>query len=79
MVDLSMRSLHCSGRLAQRRKPARSFGSQQRRLLPGGEVAAAVELVVVDELGKRPLGPAARRLIELVGKDADGHRDRGRS
>ena len=38
-------------------------------------MAAFVELVVVDELGIRPLRPAPRGLIELVGKDAHGNRD----
>jgi len=40
-------------------------------------VAAPVELVVVDEVvGIRALGPAPRGLIQLVGEDADGKRDR---
>jgi hypothetical protein len=38
-------------------------------------VTALVELVVVDELGIRPLRPAPRRWIELVGEDAHGNRD----
>ena len=36
---------------------------------------AFVDLVVVDELGIRPLCPTPRRLILLAGKDAHGHRD----
>src|SRR3954452_6533760 len=55
-------------------------GSQLRgeklRLFPGGEVAAAVDFVEVDEVGVGPLGPAARRLILLAGEDGHGHRDR---
>jgi hypothetical protein len=43
--------------------------------LPGGEVPAAVDLVVVDEVGEGLLGPAARRLVDLVGEDAHGNRD----
>jgi hypothetical protein len=40
-------------------------------------VAASVELVVVDEVvWIRALGPAPWGLIELVGKDADGERNR---
>src|SRR5215472_7558143 len=50
------------------------FG-EELRLFPGGEVAALVDLVVVDEVGVGPFGPAARRLILLVGEDARGHRD----
>ena len=36
---------------------------------------AFVELVVMDEFGIRPLRPAPRGWIELVGKDAHGNRD----
>jgi hypothetical protein len=35
-------------------------------------VAAPVDLVEVDELGVGPLGPAARRLVDLLGEDAHG-------
>jgi hypothetical protein len=46
-------------------------------LFPGGEVAAFFERVVVDEVvGIGALGPASRGLVELVGEDADGKRDR---
>ena len=38
-------------------------------------MAALVQLVVVNEVVIRPLGPASRRLVALVGKDADGGRD----
>ena len=51
------------------------FGGEQVRLLPGGEVTAPVEPVVMDEVaGIRALGPAARGLVQLVGEDADGER-----
>jgi hypothetical protein len=45
------------------------------RLFPGHEVAALVELVVIDELVIGPLGPTPRGLILLAGEDADGRRD----
>ena len=38
-------------------------------------MAALIDLVVVDEVGVGPLGPAPRRLILLAGKHAHGHRD----
>jgi hypothetical protein len=45
-------------------------------LFPGGEVAASVEPVVIEEvIGIRLLRPAVGGLIELVGKHADGERD----
>src|SRR5215831_2348999 len=50
------------------------FG-EELRLFPGGEVAALVDLVEVDELRVGPLGPAPRRLILLAREDAHGHRD----
>src|SRR6266516_8106051 len=63
--------------LAQRLERRAQLGGEQVGLFPGGEVAASVELAVVDEvLGIRALGPAPRGLIELVGEDAYGKRDR---
>src|SRR5258708_24442956 len=63
--------------LAQRPERRPHFGGEQVWLFPGGEVAASVERVVVDEVvGIRALGPAAGDLIELVGEDADGKRNR---
>jgi hypothetical protein len=38
-------------------------------------VPPAIELVVVDELGIRPFGPAARGRVDLVRKNAHGDRD----
>jgi hypothetical protein len=62
--------------LAQRPERRPHLGGEQVWLFPGGEVAALVEPVVVDEVvGIRAFGPAARGLIELVGEDADGKRD----
>jgi hypothetical protein len=40
-------------------------------------VAAFVELVVMDEFGIRPLGPALWSGIELVREYAHGRRDNG--
>src|SRR5262245_315292 len=44
--------------------------SENPRLLPCREVAALFRLVVIDEVGVRPLGPTAWRLVLLPGKDA---------
>src|SRR5499427_10723592 len=68
LVRLALRSAQCAERRAD-------FFGEQLRLFPGGEVAALVDLVVVDEVGVGPFGPAPRRLILLAGKDAHGHRD----
>jgi hypothetical protein len=47
------------------------------RLFPGREVAASVELVVMDKVVRvRALGPAPRCLIQLVREDAYGKRNR---
>src|SRR3954470_4512241 len=63
--------------LAQRPEGGAKLFGEQLRLLPGREVAAAIEPVVVDEVVRiGALGPAARSLVELVGEDADGERDR---
>src|SRR5206468_90591 len=59
-----------SVQLAQGPERRLDLGHEELRLLPGREVAAFVELVVVDEVGIRPLRPAPRRRVELVGKDA---------
>src|SRR5262245_21993598 len=62
-------------RLAQRSKRRADLLREELRLFPRGEVTALVELVVIDELGIGALGPAPRRLIEFVGKDAHGNRE----
>src|SRR6185437_3729437 len=63
--------------LAQRPERRPHLGGKEIGLFPRGKVAAPVELVVVDQVaGIRVLGPAPRGLIELVGEDADGKRDR---
>jgi hypothetical protein len=47
---------------------------QQLGVLPGREVAAAVDLVEVDEVVRvGALGPTAGGLVQLVGEHADGN------
>ena len=48
------------GHLAKRAQPRAQLGGVQLRLLPGGEVPAAVDVVEVDEVGVRLLRPAPR-------------------
>ena len=69
-APLAVRSI-----LAERSERRPELCGEELRLLPGREVAALVELVVVDELGIRPLRPTPRGLILLARKDAHGHRD----
>src|SRR5882672_9747404 len=57
-------------RWTQRPERRPHLRAEELRLFPGREVTAFVELVVVDELGKRPLRPTARGLVELVWKGA---------
>src|SRR3984893_6451641 len=64
--------IHQSAQRLERRAKLRR---EDLRLLPGREVAALVDLVVIDELGIRPLRPAPRGLIELVRKGAHRGRD----
>src|SRR5215211_164221 len=61
--------------LAKRSEAGAELRGEQVRLLPGGEVAALVDFVEMDELGVRLLGPAPRRLVLLAGEDGHGHRD----
>src|SRR5215213_5040913 len=61
--------------LPQRLEPYAHLIHQKLRLFPRRKVPALVELVVVDEVGIRPLGPAARGLILLVRKNAYRNRD----
>ena len=60
---------------AQRSEGGAHLMSQELGLFEGREVAALVELVVMDEPRIGPLGPAPRALIELVGKGAHGNGD----
>src|SRR5215213_1628463 len=61
--------------LPQRLEPYAHLIHQKLWLFPRRKVPALVELVVMDELGIRSLGPAARGLILLVRKDAYRNRD----
>src|SRR6202042_2874129 len=63
------------GHLAQYPEGRANFLGKEHRLLPGREVPAPVELVVVDEVGVSTLGPAARGLVDLAGKYAHAGRD----
>src|SRR5262249_51175506 len=49
--------------------------TEDLRLLPRREVSTLVELVVIDELGIRPLCPTPRGLVDFVWKRAHSHRD----
>src|SRR5215211_2066060 len=66
-------TLRCTNRLECRTE----LCSENHWLLPCGEVAAFVELVVIDEFGIRLLGPTPRGFILLARKHAhgDGYRD----
>src|SRR3954462_13504230 len=61
---------------AQRAEGRAELFREELRLLPGGEVAALVVCVEMDEAGVRPLCPTPRRLILLAGEDRHGHRYR---
>src|SRR6478609_9812298 len=53
----------------QRAERVSHLAAEQLGLLPGGEVAATIELVEVDEVVRVGLlGPAARSLVQLVGE-----------
>src|SRR5215212_8351139 len=62
-----------SGQLAKRPECGSHLLGEQLRLLPGGEVTTLVDLVEIDQVGVSLLGPAARGLILLAGKDAHGN------
>src|SRR5215218_6260343 len=62
------------GHLPKRPEGGAQLLGEKLRLLPGGEVAALVDLVVVDEVGIRLLCPTARRLILLAWKNAHSYR-----
>src|SRR5262249_62190053 len=63
-----------SRRSSQRPERAAYLGREEVGLLPGREVVASVDFVVVDEIRVGLLGPAPRRLIELSREDADRSR-----
>src|ERR1700721_4896364 len=59
---------------AKRSKPRSDLRRKALRLLPGSEVSALGELIVVNQFRIRPLCPAPRGWIKVVRKDA--HCDR---
>ena len=67
----------------ERSEPRADLLREKLRLLPGREVPAFIELVVVDEFGIRPLRPAPRSWIQLFNNGASlyqvqhalGHKD----
>src|SRR5215216_654802 len=61
--------------LPQRLEPYAHLIHQKLRLFPRRKVPALVELVVMDELGIRPLRPTPRRMVDLVRKNAYRNRD----
>ena len=61
---------------AQRVEARAKLVREGLRLLPGGEMAALGQPVVVDQLGIGLLGPALRRGVDLVRKGADRRRQR---
>jgi hypothetical protein len=67
--------------LAQRAECSPHLDGEELRLLPGGEVAAPVDLVEVREVRVDRLDPAARGSPDLAGerREADRNRDRRRS
>src|SRR4030095_13132849 len=68
----------CLSSLALAKRPERcaELVGEELRLLPGGEVAAPVDFVEVNEGGVALLRPAARRLILLARKDGRCNGDR---
>src|SRR5262245_13917259 len=75
-----LRSLAIGGatgwsRVAQRLESGANFSHEQSRLFPGREVAALLDLVVIDEVGIRLLRPVPRGLILLPRKDGYGYRN----
>ena len=61
--------------MAERSERRPELLGEELRLFPRREVAAFVDLVVMDELVIGPLGPTPRGLILLARKDAHGSRD----
>src|ERR1700722_19726882 len=72
------RSFLTSGRetqSAERPEAGSDLRRKALRLLPGSEVSALGELIVVDQFRIRPLCPAPRGWIKFVREDAHGDRD----
>src|SRR5918997_904738 len=76
-----MRPYSTTLRLAQRTERRPDLFREKLRLLPGGEVAALVDLVEVGEAGVLRLDPAPGRRPDLAGerREAYRHGDRRRS
>src|SRR3954468_22929997 len=55
--------------LPERAEAVAELGGVELGLLPSGEVPAAVDLVVVHEVGVRLLRPAPRGVDDVVGED----------
>src|SRR3954451_8542438 len=53
-----------------------NLAGKELGLLPGGEVAALVDLVEVDDVRVARLDPAARRAPDLAGERREAERDR---
>src|SRR5262245_43828114 len=70
-----MINLPCCVLSADRSESGAHLLTEEPRLLPGGEVAASVDFVEVDEVGVGLLDPAPGRLIRLVGEDTHRHGD----
>src|SRR5262249_25123767 len=61
-----------SDRVTQRSKRGAKLLREKLWLFPGGEVAAAIGRIVVDETGIGAFGPTPRRLNNFTGKCGDG-------
>src|SRR5918992_1967389 len=76
MTQPEARHAPTENRLLPQRLEARAqLLYEQVRLFPRCKVPAFLELVVMDELGIRPLCPTAWRCIDLIGENAHGYRD----
>src|ERR1700730_5676552 len=64
------------GHLAKRAEPRTNLFREELRLLPGREVPASVNLVVVDQVGVRAVYPAPRSLVQLLREHGHSGRDR---
>src|SRR5256886_14638872 len=61
--------------LTQRLEGGAQLLTEDLRLFPGGEVAAYVNLVPVDEIPEAALAPASRRRVDLGRKHGNGDRE----
>src|SRR5688572_23299874 len=63
-------------RLAERSERRPELGTEELRLLPGGEVTALIDLVKVDQVSVGAPRPCLRGSVDLLRKYRDGHRER---